>query len=93
VAGLLELADGRRRGELGARGDVLQVWMSYGDCIESLFAGFRLIGTSVNTSLCAVADDRRQIYGIQFHSEVAHTSRGGEMLRAFLFEVAGLSPS
>jgi GMP synthase (glutamine-hydrolysing) len=76
-----------------ARGDALQVWMSHGDRIESLPAGFRSIGTSTNTPLCAVADERRKIYGIQFHPEVAHTPRGGEMLRAFLFEVAGLSPS
>jgi GMP synthase (glutamine-hydrolysing) len=76
-----------------ARGDVLQVWMSHGDRITALPPGFRPIGTSANTPLCAVADDQRKIYGIQFHPEVAHTPRGGEILRAFLFDVAGLSPS
>ena len=30
--------------------------------------------------------------GIQFHPEVAHTPRGAEMLRAFLFDIAGLEP-
>src|SRR5258705_1376375 len=76
-----------------AKGDVLQVWMSHGDRITALPPGFRPIGTSANTPLCAVADERRKIYGIQFHPEVAHTPRGGEILRAFLFDVAGLSPT
>jgi GMP synthase (glutamine-hydrolysing) len=75
------------------RDETLQVWMSHGDRIAALPAGFRSIGTSANTPLCAIADERRKIYGIQFHPEVAHTPRGGEILRSFLFEVAGLSPS
>src|SRR5690606_21439504 len=33
------------------------------------------------------------LYGIQFHPEVAHTPRGADLLRAFLFDVAGLSPN
>src|SRR5205823_1841180 len=76
-----------------ARGESIQVWMSHGDRIAALPAGFRSIGTSANTPLCAIADEHRKIYGIQFHPEVAHTPRGGDILRSFLFEVAGLSPS
>jgi len=76
-----------------SRGESIQVWMSHGDRIAALPPGFRAIGTSVNTPLCAIADEGRKIYGIQFHPEVAHTPRGGEILRSFLFEVAGLSPS
>jgi GMP synthase (glutamine-hydrolysing) len=75
------------------KGETLQVWMSHGDRIAELPAGFQSIGTSANTPLCAIAEPRRKIYGIQFHPEVAHTPRGGEMLRAFLFNVAGLSPT
>jgi len=74
-------------------GETIQVWMSHGDRITALPEGFRAIGTSANTPLCAIADPRRKIYGIQFHPEVAHTPRGGDILRSFLFEVAGLSPS
>jgi GMP synthase (glutamine-hydrolysing) len=79
-------------GGLG-KGEVLQVWMSHGDRLVSLPQGFRAIGTSANAPLCAVANPERRIYGVQFHPEVAHTPRGGEILRAFLFGVAGLSPS
>jgi GMP synthase (glutamine-hydrolysing) len=76
-----------------SKGENLQVWMSHGDRITALPPGFQSIGTSANTPLCAIAEPRRKIYGIQFHPEVAHTPRGGELLRAFLFNVAGLSPT
>jgi GMP synthase (glutamine-hydrolysing) len=76
-----------------SKGEVLQVWMSHGDKLVTLPAGFRAIGTSANAPLCAIAHPERRIYGVQFHPEVAHTPRGGEVLRAFLFGVAGLTPS
>jgi GMP synthase (glutamine-hydrolysing) len=76
-----------------SRGDVIQVWMSHGDRLVAVPAGFRPVGTSQNAPLCAIVDERRKIYGIQFHPEVVHTPRGGEILRAFLFEVAGLAPT
>jgi GMP synthase (glutamine-hydrolysing) len=76
-----------------SQAEVIQVWMSHGDRIEALPRGFRAIGTSANTPLCAIADEKKKLYGIQFHPEVAHTPRGGEILRAFLFDVAGLSPT
>ena len=75
------------------RGESIQVWMSHGDRLASLPKGFRAIGTSPNAPLCAIGDDERKIYGIQFHPEVAHTPRGGEIIRSFLFGVAGLAPT
>jgi GMP synthase (glutamine-hydrolysing) len=74
-----------------APGDDLEVWMSHGDRLVALPEGFRSIGTTRGSPLCAIADDARRIYGIQFHPEVAHTPRGRELLEAFLFDVAGLS--
>ena len=35
----------------------------------------------------------RGLFGVQFHPEVAHTPRGGEILRRFLHEVCGASPN
>jgi hypothetical protein len=67
--------------------------MSHGDKLVALPEGFRSIGTSANAPFSAIANPERRIYGVQFHPEVAHTPRGGEVLRAFLFGVAGLSPS
>ncbi|MBI2391956.1 MAG: glutamine-hydrolyzing GMP synthase [Deltaproteobacteria bacterium] len=74
-------------------GETLDVWMSHGDRIEALPKGFSTVGVSGNTPFCAVADPARKIYGLQFHPEVVHTPRGAEILGAFLFDVAKLSPS
>jgi GMP synthase (glutamine-hydrolysing) len=67
--------------------------MSHGDRLAALPSGFRRIGSSEHAPLAAMAHPERRLYAIQFHPEVAHTPRGTELLRAFLFEVAGLTPS
>ena len=64
----------------------LEVWMSHGDRIESLPDGFTSIATS-DTALAAMASADRDIYGVQFHPEVAHTPRGQEILGNFLFKI------
>jgi len=74
-------------------GEELGVWMSHGDRLTALPPGFRVIGASKNAPMAAIANLERRLFGIQFHPEVAHTPRGSEMLRAFLFDVAGLEPS
>ncbi len=74
-------------------GEKLNVWMSHGDRLTSLPEGFRPIGKSGNAPLAAIANPERKLYGIQFHPEVAHTPRGLEVLKSFLFDVAGMSPS
>jgi GMP synthase (glutamine-hydrolysing) len=74
-------------------GEELGVWMSHGDRLTAAPPGFRPIGSSKNAPLAAIANLERRLFGIQFHPEVAHTPRGAELLRAFLFDVAGLEPS
>ena len=76
-----------------AAGEELAVWMSHGDRVEAVPAGFQLIGETPNAPNAAVADEKRRLYGIQFHPEVAHTPRGGEILSNFLFRICQLSPS
>ena len=73
--------------------DTLDVWMSHGDRIEALPDGFTPVAVSANSPHAAMADATRHLYGIQFHPEVAHTPRGKELLRAFLYEVCGCSAS
>ncbi|MBN2195028.1 MAG: glutamine-hydrolyzing GMP synthase [Polyangiaceae bacterium] len=75
------------------QGEELSVWMSHGDRLTGLPPGFRVIGRSGNAPLAAIAHSDRRLYGIQFHPEVAHTPRGAEIIRAFLFDVAELAPS
>ncbi len=67
----------------------LDVWMSHGDRVEQLPAGFRVIGSTDNCPAAAIVDPDRLLYGVQFHPEVRHTPRGTEMLRNFVTEVCG----
>ncbi|MCA9530992.1 MAG: glutamine-hydrolyzing GMP synthase [Myxococcales bacterium] len=72
--------------------DGVDVWMSHGDRVVALPPDFEVLARTKNCDLAAVADPARRIFGVQFHPEVAHTPRGVEMLRAFLFDVAGCAP-
>ena len=76
-----------------AKTEPLDVWMSHGDRIVSMPAGFMTMGTSDNTAFCAVGDSARRMYGLQFHPEVVHTPRGSDILASFLFEVTRLEPT
>jgi GMP synthase (glutamine-hydrolysing) len=70
---------------------VLDVWMSHGDHVVAVPAGFKVIGSSDNAPLAAMADESRRFYGLQFHPEVTHTLQGTEILRRFVREIAGCS--
>jgi GMP synthase (glutamine-hydrolysing) len=69
-------------------GEATQVWMSHGDSLPSAPPGFEVLGTTEN-SVAAIWSPERDIWGVQFHPEVAHTTRGDDILRNFLFEIAG----
>ncbi len=66
-----------------------QVWMSHGDRVDALPAGFRAVAASTAAPYAAIADDARRFYGVLFHPEVVHTPQGGELLRNFARKVAG----
>jgi GMP synthase (glutamine-hydrolysing) len=66
-----------------------QVWMSHGDRVDALPAGFRAVAASEAAPYAAIADDGRRFYGALFHPEVVHTSHGAELLRNFTHKVAG----
>jgi GMP synthase (glutamine-hydrolysing) len=70
----------------------LKVWMSHGDSIATLPPGFEILARSWNSPVAAMGDLDRGLYGIQFHPEVVHTDRGGEILRNFTVEVCGCTP-
>ena len=69
--------------------DQSQVWMSHGDSISKLPKGFTITAVTDNTPVAAMADKKRNYFGLQFHPEVAHTKKGKQMLRNFLFDVCG----
>lgn len=64
------------------------VWMSHGDHVTAPPPGFR-VTAATESALGAVEDDRRRIYGLQFHPEVAHTPNGREILANFVKRVCG----
>lgn len=70
-----------------------RVWMSHGDKVESLPAGFEVLASSKGSPLAAVADRTKKIYAVQFHPEVSHTDYGSVILRNFLFGICGCHPS
>jgi len=70
-------------------GDRHQVWMSHGDRVVRLPAGFRAVGTSDGAPFAMFADDTRRYYGLMFHPEVVHTLDGGKLLANFARKVAG----
>lgn len=75
---------------LGA-GD-MKVWMSHGDKVEALPPGFKAIAGSHNSSICAMRNEGRSIYGVQFHPEVVHTPKGDKLLKNFVFRISGCKP-
>src|SRR2546421_39699 len=54
-------------------GEREQVWMSHGDKVEALPAGFHAVAASEAAPYAAIADDDRRFYGVLFHPEVVHT--------------------
>jgi GMP synthase (glutamine-hydrolysing) len=75
------------------KGEEISAWMSHGDHVESPPPGFVAIASSNGNPLAAFRHRTKPIYGVQFHPEVAHTPRGGEIISNFLFGVCGAEPS
>ncbi|MCA8930318.1 MAG: glutamine-hydrolyzing GMP synthase, partial [Alphaproteobacteria bacterium] len=65
------------------------VWMSHGDRVNALAAGFRVIATSSGAPFAAIADEARRFYGVQFHPEVVHTPDGARLLSNFVHRICG----
>ncbi len=69
--------------------DAMSVWMSHGDRIERLPAGWQALARSMNSPYAAMGDPGRGYYGLQFHPEVTHTPQGAALLRAFTVDICG----
>ncbi|ESQ76251.1 glutamine-hydrolyzing GMP synthase [Asticcacaulis sp. AC402] len=67
------------------------VWMSHGDRVTAIPEGFEVIAVSEGAPYAAIADEKRKFYAVQFHPEVVHTARGTDIIRNFLFEIAGFT--
>ncbi|MBI3636175.1 MAG: glutamine-hydrolyzing GMP synthase [Candidatus Rokubacteria bacterium] len=60
------------------------VWMSHGDTVLKPPPGFTALASTPNCPVAAMADDRRKLYAVQFHPEVAHTPQGQTVFENFL---------
>ena len=72
--------------------DPTQVWMSHGDKMESVPAGWSVLAHSPNSPIAACRDQSRRFFGVQFHPEVIHTDRGRDVLHNFLFQICHCQP-
>ena len=90
----LELREELRDGSLLFAGlpKRIKIWMSHGDHVLALPAGFHVTGAT-GSSLSAAEDPARRIFAVQFHPEVQHTERGTEILRNFIFRVCQAQPN
>jgi GMP synthase (glutamine-hydrolysing) len=77
----------------GDSGDaMLGVWMSHGDKVTALPAGFSLMASTPSCPIAGMADDVRRFYGVQFHPEVTHTRSGAAILERFVLGICGAQP-
>ncbi len=73
-----------------AKGEpAIDVWMSHGDKVTQLPAGFKIIASNESTPIAAIADEARKFYAVQFHPEVTHTPKGKDMIARFVHDICG----
>ncbi|MCS7026105.1 MAG: glutamine-hydrolyzing GMP synthase [Bryobacteraceae bacterium] len=66
-----------------------RVWMSHRDTTVAVPPGFEVLAQTSTCPVAAMGDERRKLFGLQFHPEVAHTQPGGRVLANFLFDICG----
>lgn len=66
-----------------------QVWMSHGDHISKIPADFAVIAKTPKAPFAAIANEKRKIYGVQFHPEVVHSIEGKKIIENFVMNIAG----
>jgi len=71
---------------------MLKVWMSHGDKVTALPAGFKLMASTPSCPVAGMADEARGFYGVQFHPEVTHTVQGRALLERFVLGLCGARP-
>ncbi|TLU66774.1 glutamine-hydrolyzing GMP synthase [Thalassotalea litorea] len=73
---------------IGANGNaLLDVWMSHGDKVSQIPAGFTTIAQTPSCKYAAMANEEKRFYGVQFHPEVTHTKQGKRILEHFVIDI------
>ncbi|MGM9873011.1 MAG: glutamine-hydrolyzing GMP synthase [Muribaculaceae bacterium] len=65
------------------------VWMSHGDTITNLPDGFDIIASTDSVACAGFHVRGRDIWGVQFHPEVFHSSCGTALLANFVNNICG----
>jgi GMP synthase (glutamine-hydrolysing) len=73
--------------------DSQSVWMSHGDAVSQVPAGFTVSAATSDTPIAAFEDSSGKLAGVQFHPEVLHTEHGQAILQNWLINIAGCQPS
>ena len=66
---------------------ILKVWMSHGDKVVEMPAGFKIMASNDACPIAGMADEARRYYAVQFHPEVTHTTQGMKLLRRFVRDI------
>lgn len=66
-----------------------QVWMSHADTILQIPQGFEAIASSRDVEIVGFKVTEKDIYGLQFHPEVYHSTEGGKLLKNFIIDICG----
>ncbi len=85
--GLAELKIEQPAGLFNNVSAVSKVWMSHGDALHQLPAGFETLGSTENSPYAAFANKERRLYCVQFHPEVTHSAEGQKILGNFVYEI------
>lgn len=78
------------RGILEGSDDEQSTWMSHGVAVKQVPEGFEVLAHTDGAPVAAMADDKRKLYGVQWHPEVKHSPHGQELIENFLHRVSGL---
>lgn len=65
----------------------LDVWMSHGDKVTTMPAGFTCMASTDSAPIAGMSNEEKRWYGVQFHPEVTHTKQGGRMLERFVRDI------
>lgn len=68
---------------------LLDVWMSHGDKVSEMPAGFSLMASTPSCPIAGMYNEEKHFYGVQFHPEVTHTLQGKRILEHFVLELSG----
>jgi GMP synthase (glutamine-hydrolysing) len=71
---------------------MLKVWMSHGDKVTAMPAGFKVMASTSACPIAGMADEARRFYAVQFHPEVTHTVQGQALLNRFVLDICQARP-